>query len=98
MENKKRVLLVFVLLTVFMQLTAFSQDTLRVMQYNLFRYGESGKEPSFKNPLLNTIVTYVQPDVIGVNELSATADYAQNVLTGALNINGVTSWRRGALS
>ncbi len=98
MENKKRVLLVFVLLTVFMQLTAFSQDTLRVMQYNLFRYGESGKEPSFKNPLLNTIVTYVQPDVLGVNEVSATADYAQNILTGALNINGVTSWRRGALS
>jgi hypothetical protein len=31
----------------------------------------------------------VQPDIIGVNEVSAVADYAQNVLTGALNVNGM---------
>ncbi len=81
-----------------MAFKAQSQDTIRVMQYNLLRYGESNQPPSTKNPLLTTIVNYVQPDIIGVNELSATADYAQNVLTGALNINGITKWKRGLLS
>ncbi|MFN5705698.1 MAG: hypothetical protein ACK45U_07590, partial [bacterium] len=73
-------------------------DTIRVMQYNLFRYGETNKEPSVKNPLLINIVNHIQPDIIGVNELSAVADYAQNVLIGALNVNGINKWRRASLS
>lgn len=78
---------------------AFAQDdTIRIMQYNVLRYGESNQSPSVKNPLLSTIVNYVQPDILGVNEISATSDYAQNILTGALNINGETKWRRAALS
>ncbi len=96
LKNKTLVLLFGILCLV--QISAYSQDTVRIMQYNLFRYGETNKEPSIKNPLLNTIVQYVQPDIIGVNELSSTTDYAQNVQNGALNINGVTYWRRGKLS
>lgn len=95
---KKTYLLCIAILALNVFNSTFAQDTLRVMQYNLFRYGESGKEPSVKNPLLSTIVNYVKPDIIGVNELSATADYASTVLSGALNINGVTTWRRGTLS
>lgn len=100
--NKKKLLKNFAL--VFCSIFAFSasviaqDDTIRIMQYNLFRYGETNKEPSVKNPLLINIVNHVQPDIIGVNEVSAVADYAQNVLTGALNVNGVTKWRRASLS
>ncbi len=95
---KKKVLVLLALISFFGLNKSYSQDTVRIMQYNLFRYGESGKEPSLKNPLLSTIVNHVKPDIIGVNELSATADYAANVLNGALNTNGVTTWRRGSLS
>ena len=83
---------------VLMNVNLFAQDTIRVMQYNLLRYGESNQPPSTKNPLLSTIINYVKPDIFGCNELSATADYAQNVLTGALNINGETKWKRAKLS
>ena len=83
---------------VLMNIHLFAQDTIRVMQYNLLRYGESNQPPSTKNPLLSTIINYVKPDIFGCNELSATADYAQNVLTGALNINGETKWKRAKLS
>lgn len=95
---KKKVLVLLALISFFGLNKSYSQDTVRIMQYNLFRYGESGKEPSLKNPLLSTIVNHVKPDIIGVNELSATADYAANVLNGSLNTNGVTTWRRGSLS
>lgn len=95
---KKTFLLCIAFLAISVFNATFAQDTIRVMQYNLFRYGESGKEPSVKNPLLSTIVNHIQPDLIGVNELSATADYASTVLSGALNINGETKWRRGSLS
>lgn len=100
--NKKKLfinfLLTFCSIFVFITNSIAQTDTIRIMQYNLFRYGETNKEPSVKNPLLINIVNYVQPDIIGVNELSAVADYAQNVLTGALNVNGVTKWRRASLS
>ena len=83
---------------VLMNIHLFAQDTIRVMQYNLLRYGESNQPPSTKNPLLSTIINYVKPDIFGCNEISATADYAQNILTGALNINGETKWKRAKLS
>lgn len=77
---------------------AQAQDTLRIFQYNLFRYGETNKEPAVKNPLLKTIVDYAKPDIIGVNEISPVSDYANNILNGALNVNGETKWKKGKLS
>lgn len=94
---KNKVLVLLFILGCIQYTNSIAQDTVRIMQYNLFRYGETNKEPSIKNPLLNTIVQHIKPDIIGVNEISSTADYAQNVLTGALNINGTTFWRRGRL-
>ncbi len=86
-------------ISVFYASTLLAQDdTIRVMQYNVLRYGESNQSPSVKNPLLTTIVNHVQPDIIGVNEISGQSDYAQNILNGALNVNGVNKWRRAALS
>lgn len=101
MNKKKLLIRTISTLCLFFTITSslFAQDdTIRIMQYNLFRYGETNKEPSVKNPLLINIVNHIQPDIIGVNELSAVADYAQNVQNGALNVNGVTKWRRASLS
>ena len=99
--NRNQLHIKLALIAFFCAFTVFNstaQDTIRVMQYNLLRYGESNQPPSTKNPLLSTIINYVKPDIFGCNEISATADYAQNILTGALNINGETKWKRGKLS
>ena len=77
---------------------AFSQDTIRIMQYNVLRYGQSGQEPAIKNPLMITILNHVQPDIVGVNEINTSADYGATLLSGAFNVNGVTYWRKGKLS
>lgn len=90
--------LISVFLCVLVQFNAFSQDTIRVMQYNLLRYGQSGQEPAIKNPLLSTILNYVQPDIVGVNEVNTSADYAQTILSSVFNTNGITYWRKGKLS
>ncbi len=94
--TKKIFISVFLCLMV--QFNALSQDTIRVMQYNLLRYGQSGQEPAIKNPLLSTILNYVQPDIVGVNEVNTSADYAQTILSSVFNVNGVTYWRKGKLS
>ena len=91
-------LLFSLFLWVLVQSNALSQDTIRVMHYNLLRYGQSGQEPAIKNPLLSTILNYVQPDIVGVNELNTSADYAQTILSSVFNINGVAYWKRGKLS
>lgn len=98
MRFNKSVLSLLFVASFFLYQKAIAQDTIRVMQYNVLRYGQSGQEPAVKNPLLNTIVQYVKPDIIGVNEINTSADYAQNILTGVLNTNGVTIWKRGKYS
>lgn len=98
MRFKKRVFVIVGLLGLMLHFSAFAQDTIRVMQYNVLRYGQSGQEPAVKNPLLSTILNHVQPDIVGVNEVNTSADYAQTMLSGAFNINGVTHWKRGKLS
>jgi endonuclease/exonuclease/phosphatase family metal-dependent hydrolase len=42
-------------------------DTLKVMSYNVLRFPEGN---SNKAPILRTIINYVQPDVIGLQELT----------------------------
>ncbi len=77
---------------------AFSQDTIRIMQYNVLRYGQSGQEPAVKNPLMISILNHVQPDIVGVNEINTSADYGATLLSGAFNVNGVSYWKKGKLS
>jgi hypothetical protein len=62
-----------VLLLASVQLKA--QDTIRVFQYNLLRYGESSQPPANKNPLLKTIIDYTQPDIFGANEIASNSSY-----------------------
>lgn len=97
MRVKKSLPLILCLLS-FLHFNAFSQDTIRVMQYNVLRYGQSGQEPAIKNPLLITILNHVQPDIVGVNEINTSADYGATLLSGAFNVNGITYWKKGKLS
>ncbi len=73
---------------------ATTQDTVRVFQYNLLTYGDANNPEAYKNQRLTTIVNYAHPDIVGVNELSNGASYAQSVLTNVLG-NG---WEKGNYS
>lgn len=81
---------------------AQSQDTVRIMHYNLLNYGNywggctsSNNNTDDKNEYLKTIVDYVQPDIITVNEIDDSYYLHEYLLNNVLNINGVTKYQLG---
>ncbi|MBN2616663.1 MAG: T9SS type A sorting domain-containing protein [Bacteroidales bacterium] len=84
---------------IFGYFTVKGQDTLTVMQYNLLNYGNytsycthSNNSETAKNGYIATIVHYVNPDILTVNEMAASATAIQNLLDNSLNTNGVTKY------
>lgn len=83
-----------------------AQDTVRLMQYNLMQYLQSpyGGCTSTNNSLdvkdasLKTIIPYVNPDIITVNEIGITQAHVTRILNNVLNINGVNYWKAGQLT
>lgn len=73
----------------------FAQDTLRFMAYNLLKYGATPGycNTACKDAQLRTIVSFVRPAVIGVNEVAPASLLIQRILDSVLNINGVSYWR-----
>ena len=65
-DLQRRSLLLFILSALAGWATA-QKDTLKVMSYNVLRFPEGN---SNKAPILRTIINYVQPDVIGLQELT----------------------------
>ncbi len=95
---KKTIILLFALLPAFL----FSQDTLTVMHYNILMYGNytswctSSNNPYLeKTEYLKTIVDYVHPDILTVNEISDNEFYHNYLLDNALNVNGVGFYQMG---
>lgn len=74
-------------------------DNVRAMHYNLLRY-PSSSNISTKNSYLKKIISYVQPDIFGVNELdSDNGDaYSDSILNGTLNVDGETKYKRAFYS
>ncbi|MDQ3191317.1 MAG: T9SS type A sorting domain-containing protein [Bacteroidota bacterium] len=82
--------------------SAFSQEKLRVLQYNLLYYGTypswcpiTENDPDYKDGYIKTIVDYVQPDVFCVNELGAGNTNATRILENALNTDSPGKFQRG---
>jgi len=89
----KRGFLVFFLLINI--LFAHSQDTLKVMQYNLLNFGNftdyctlANNDPGAKVEWLKEIIDYSVPDIITVNEITPNTYYHQLLLDDALNVSG----------
>jgi hypothetical protein len=83
-------------------LTLQSQDTLTLMHYNLLNYGnnyggctESNNSYVDKTGYLKTILNYVKPDILTVNEINESFLYHDYLLNNALNINGIDYYQRG---
>ena len=86
----------------FLSLTAWSQDTLTVMQYNLLQYGnyqgyggcsESTNNTQDKDENIRTILDYVKPDIFTVCEFGATAALQSDFLRHNLNIGSTNYWQ-----
>lgn len=91
MKTSTLVIAIGLLLSYGYQLAA-GQDTLRVMTYNLLGYPSSSGAIA-KNANLSQVVAYLQPDVLAVQEMETdVADNPNILLTGALNVNGVTHY------
>ncbi|MDD4395489.1 MAG: T9SS type A sorting domain-containing protein [Bacteroidales bacterium] len=72
-------------------------DTIKHMQYNLLYYttngvdacNESTNNLDAKDANLKTIIKYVMPDVLTVNEIGKETSYADRILNNVLNTDGV---------
>ena len=67
MKDLQRRSIIFFFLSAIAGWATAQNDTLKVMSYNVLRFPEGN---SNKAPILRTIINYVQPDVIGLQELT----------------------------
>lgn len=100
---KSKIILLLFITSSFLH--SFGQDTIKVMQYNLMQYcdyygtctatnnGLNAKAANLKN-----IVNYTKPDIITVEEIGTNMTYVNHVLNNALNVDGITYWKNGALT
>ncbi len=86
----------------FLCVTVSSQDTIRLMHYNLLMYGDNfagcdeyNNNVNDKNEYLKTIINYVKPDIVTVNELYKDSYFHDLILDNVFNINGVDYFKRG---
>lgn len=73
----------------------WGQDTLRVMSYNLLTYGATSGycDTRCKDQQLRTLVSFVRPHLLGVNEVGPSPALVRRLLDSVLNVGGVTWWR-----
>lgn len=89
---------------ILLNIAATSQDTVKVMVYNLLYYNynnsycnESNNNITLKNQYLRTIVSYVSPDIFGVNEVSGAGPASsQMILDSILNTGGITWYSKAS--
>ena len=95
--------LTIVLILILLSLTAWSQDTLTIMQYNLLYYGnyQSGYADCFetnnntqqKDEYIRTILDYVKPDIFTVCEFGATQVLLDDFVRHNLNMGNINYWQ-----
>ena len=100
MKRKNAIIIAFLFCV---GLSAKAQDAVTVMQYNLLYYGnynsgyascfETNNNTQLKDECNRTILGYVKPDILTVNEFGATDALHNSFLSHNLNINGVDYWR-----
>ena len=89
-----------VIVSIIIGTTGFSQETIKVMSYNLLNFGNytsyctnTNNPHADKVGYLETIVNNQEPDIIAVCELSKNSYYTNYILGNALNVNGETKWQ-----
>lgn len=96
MWMKKLLLCIFL----FSSVIVSAQDTITVLQYNLLNYGNytsyctsANNNYHDKDGYINTIVSYINPDIFTVCEMSSSIALHEHLLNAALDTNGVTKYK-----
>ncbi len=83
--------------------SAFTADTLKVMQYNILNYGNntsyctaSNNNINDKNGYIRTILTAYYPDIFTVCEMGRNTSLPGDFVRNVLNVNGVDYWLTSA--
>lgn len=92
---------IFAFLFLGISLNCISQDVMKLMHYNLLNYGNytdyctsSNNFVDNKDDYLRTIIDYVQPDVLTVNEIDELPYYHERILDEVMNSNGRDYYNR----
>lgn len=89
----RQFLTTFILALISCQASA-QKDSFTLMQYNLLNYGNSANLPDYKDPRFKTILNFVQPDVLGINELLSDSSLITRITDSVLG----TSWAHATYS
>lgn len=95
----------FTVWVLIISLTGMTQDTLKVMHYNLLNYGNvtsycttSNNSFVVKEQYLKRILDYIKPDILEVNELGSNTFIHQRLLDSVLNHGGVNYYMKANYS
>lgn len=81
-----------------MAFTVTAQDTLKVMQYNVLRYGDANCDKTNEDDHFKAIIDYYEPDILAINELEPNEAYAEAILARVLNTNNRTGYKRAQMT
>ena len=86
---------------IYFTVSLFAQDTITVVQYNLTYYGrytdfctEDNNNVATKTDYLKTIVSYLEPDIFGINEITDDVAYHDYILNNVFILNGFENYKR----
>jgi Secretion system C-terminal sorting domain/Endonuclease/Exonuclease/phosphatase family len=89
----------------FITLSLFAQDTVRVMTYNLLNYGnyttycpQTTNDRDDKAAYLRDIIQAIQPDVFAANEVGANSFNLNHLDTSVMNYNGTNRYEIASYS
>lgn len=96
----KRKILFTLIFSIFLTSLLYA-DTIRMMQYNLMYYTVNGPDEcdetynnlDKKDAALKSIISYIHPDVICVNEIGKEDIYSQRILNNVLNVDGESHYK-----
>lgn len=106
LSGMKQLLLIVLALFAFVSAPYAQVQNIRVMQYNLMYYTDqtiydcspSTNSLATKDAAFKTIVDYVLPDVITVNEIGSNVSFADRIVNNVLNTNGRNYYRHSVLT
>lgn len=94
----------FIILALF-AVSAYPQDVIRIMHYNMMYYDQTSSYcTATNNPLatkdasLQKIIDYVQPDIFTANEVAPDNAAHQHILATILNVNEITHYQKGTMT
>lgn len=99
MKNTNITIIIIIFITINQ---VFASDTLKLMHYNVLRFGlndagcdQNNNDIISKTNYISTIINYVRPDILTINEICDTFFYHTFFLYSVFNLNGFNNYLSG---